>query len=137
MDIHNKINRSYNMSQIRAKDTAPEIMVRRYLFSRGLRFRKNDKRYPGHPDIVLPKYRSIVFVNGCFWHGHKGCKYFVMPKTNQEFWEDKISRNIQRDKENIRLLKKDGWKVITVWECELKKNPDKCLDRLYHKIVGS
>ena len=78
--------RSYNMSRIRGKDTKPEMLVRKYLFSRGFRFRKNDKRYPGRPDIVLPKYRTVVFVNGCFWHGHEGCKYFVWPKSNVEFW---------------------------------------------------
>ena len=114
--------RSYNMSRIRGKDTKPEMLVRKYLFSRGFRFRKNDKRYPGRPDIVLPKYRTVVFVNGCFWHGHEGCKYFVWPKSNVEFWRNKIETNTKRDRENYRRLRDMGWNIVIIWECELKKN---------------
>lgn len=95
--------------------------MRKYLFSKGFRYRKNDKRLPGTPDIVLPKYKTVIFVNGCFWHGHKNCRYFVVPKTNTEFWLNKINTNIERDKRKIAELEKLGWKAITVWECELKK----------------
>lgn len=94
-DVHSTETRSYNMSQIRGKNTKPEEMVRKYLFKQGLRYRKNDKKLPGNPDIVLPKYHTCVFVNGCFWHGHEGCKYFVWPKSNADFWEEKITGNIQ------------------------------------------
>ena len=120
-DVHTPITRSYNMSMIHGKDTRPEIKVRKYLFSRGFRFRKNDKRFIGKPDIVLPKYKAVIFVNGCFWHGHEGCKYFVLPKSNITFWQNKISRNIERDKNAYQSLESDGWKVITIWECQLKK----------------
>ncbi len=121
MDVHDKKTRSYNMSQIKSKNTKPEEMVRKYLFSHGFRYRKNDKRLPGTPDIVLPKYRTVIFVNGCFWHGHENCRYFVMPKSNIEYWQNKISRNIKRDKENDESLTASGWQVLTVWECQLKK----------------
>lgn len=114
--------RSYNMSQIRSCDTAPEKKVRQYLFSRGFRYRKNDKRYPGKPDIVLPRYRTVIFVHGCFWHQHKNCRYSVMPKSNIDFWSKKLQGNVERDKRNIRYLKKLGWKVIVIWECQLKNN---------------
>lgn len=137
MDVHDQTTRSYNMSQIKGKDTNPEVLVRRYLFSRGLRYRKNDRRYPGRPDIVLPKYKTIVFINGCFWHGHKDCKYFVMPKTNEQFWKDKIDANITRDKKNVQLLREAGWSVITVWECELKNNCEKRLAQVYSEIVSN
>lgn len=120
-DVHTPEQRSYNMSQIRGKNTKPEEIVRKYLFSQGFRYRKNDPRLPGKPDIVLPKYKTVVFVNGCFWHGHEGCRYFVWPKNNAEFWKNKISGNICRDQKNYNLLAELGWKVIIVWECELKK----------------
>ena len=120
-DVHTPEQRSYNMSQIRGKNTKPEELVRKYLFSQGFRYRKNDSRLPGKPDIVLPKYKTVIFVNGCFWHGHEGCRYFVWPKNNAEFWKAKISGNIQRDAQCVRLLKEQGWNVIVVWECELKK----------------
>lgn len=108
------------MSRIKSSNTKPEEIVRKYLFSKGFRYRKNDKRYPGKPDIVLPKYRTIIFVNGCFWHGHEGCRYFVVPKTNTEFWVNKIETNKQRDSRKINDLQALGWRVITVWECQLK-----------------
>lgn len=120
MDVHSKETRSYNMSRIRGKNTKPEEIVRKHLFSLGFRFRKNDKRYPGTPDIVLPKYKTVIFVNGCFWHGHNGCKYFVIPKSNTEFWQAKIAANIARDDHKIAQLRSMNWNVITVWECELK-----------------
>ncbi len=122
MDKHSRETRSYNMSRIKATNTKPEETVRKYLFSKGFRYRKNDKRLPGKPDIVLPKYKTVVLINGCFWHGHEGCRYFVVPKTNTEFWVDKISKNILRDRNNEEKLKELGWKVITLWECELKKD---------------
>ena len=122
MDVHDKETRSYNMSCIKGKGTKPEEIVRKYLFSQGFRYRKNDKRLPGTPDIVLPKYRTVIFVNGCFWHGHKGCRYFVWPKNNAEFWKNKIESNISRDRKKAETLKDQGWKVIVVWECDLKHN---------------
>ena len=136
MDKHSKNVRSYNMSQIRSTNSKPEIIVRKYLFSKGLRYRKNVRTLPGKPDIVLPKYKTIVFVNGCFWHGHKDCKYFVMPKTNVEFWENKISNNISRDNETYNKLSNLGWNIIVVWECDLKKNKrENTLDYLYYNII--
>ena len=121
-DIKSKESRSYNMSRIKGKGTKPEELVRKYLFSRGFRYRKNDKRLPGSPDIVLPKYRTVIFVNGCFWHKHEGCKYFVWPKDNAEFWKEKIQANVMRDERKQTELIAQGWNVIIVWECELKKD---------------
>lgn len=108
------------MAAIRGKDTKPELLVRKYLFGRGFRYRVNHRRLPGHPDIVLRKYRTVIFVNGCFWHGHDGCRYYSLPKTNTDFWREKIERNIRRDKEERTALSRMGWHSITVWECELK-----------------
>ena len=137
VDKFSKDTRSYIMSRVKGKDTKPEIIVRSYLFSRGLRFRKNDKRYPGSPDIVLPKYNTVVFVHGCFWHLHDGCKYAKMPKSNVEFWEKKLYGNKERDEHNQKELEAMGWKVITVWECELKKNKvEQTLDDLYDQIIS-
>ena len=126
MDNHTQEQRHYNMSQIKSKNTKPEDFVRKYLFANGFRFRKNDKRYAGHPDIVLPKYKTIIFVNGCFWHMH-GCKDFVLPKSNLEYWTPKLERNKERDERNIQLLQSDGWHVIIIWECELKTVSDRKL----------
>lgn len=134
MDVHNKETRSYNMSQIKNKNTKPEILVRKYLFSRGFRYRINDKRLPGSPDIVLPRYRTVIFVNGCFWHGHEGCKHFVWPKSNTDFWKSKITNNILRDKEKINALTEKGWKSIVIWECELKADMTSRLDRVIDEI---
>jgi len=135
-DNHSPEVRSYNMSRIRSENTKPEEIVRKYLFSCGLRYRKNDKRYPGKPDMVFPKYNTLIFINGCFWHGHEGCSDFVMPKSKLNYWKPKIERNRQRDKKNIRKLRKDGWHVITIWECDLKKNKrDIKLKQLYNKII--
>ena len=114
-DTKTPAERSENMSRIRSTNTKPEEIVRKYLFSHGFRYRKNDKRYPGKPDIVLPKYHTIIFVNGCFWHMH-GCSRSRLPRSNQEYWKPKIERNIQRDAENQQKLEADSWKVIVVWE---------------------
>lgn len=128
--------RSLNMSHIRSTNSKPEEIVRKYLFSQGFRYRKNDKRLPGKPDIVLPKYRSVIFVNGCFWHKHD-CTRFAWPSSNKDYWIPKIQRNVERDKENHELLKKSGWNVIVVWECELKKKVlDETLQELKNKILG-
>ncbi|MDO4835874.1 MAG: very short patch repair endonuclease [Clostridia bacterium] len=120
-DNHSKEIRSMNMSHIRSKNSKPEEMVRKYLFSKGFRYRKNVKDLPGKPDIVLPKYKTVIFVNGCFWHKHD-CPRFVWPSSNIEYWVPKIQKNAQRDAENIQWLKDHGWNVLTVWECQLKKD---------------
>ena len=109
-----------NMSRIRSTNSMPEEIVRKYLFSKGFRYRKNVKKLPGCPDIVLPKYKTVIFVNGCFWHKHD-CPRFVWPSSHQEYWKPKILRNVERDKNNCRELSSKGWNVITIWECELKK----------------
>ncbi|MBE2218598.1 MAG: DNA mismatch endonuclease Vsr [Ignavibacteria bacterium] len=120
-DVHTKKQRSYNMSRIRSKNTKPEMIVRSWLHKQGYRFRLHDKTLPGKPDIVLKKYKTVIFVHGCFWHGHKNCKYYVVPKTRTKWWLDKINGNITRDKKAQRKLKKLGWKVINVWGCGVKK----------------
>jgi DNA mismatch endonuclease, patch repair protein len=118
-DVHNKETRSYNMSQIKGKNTKPEMLVRKFLHANGFRYRLHVKDLPGKPDIVLPKYKTVIFVHGCFWHEH-GCHLFKWPSTNQEFWKNKISENIERDKRAIKVLKKLEWKIIILWECDLK-----------------
>jgi len=135
MDVHSKEIRSYNMSQIKSRNTKPEDMVRTFLFSKGFRYRKNNKNLPGCPDIVLQKYKTVVFINGCFWHVHENCRYFVWPSSNTEFWKEKLGRNKQRDEENIVRLTNMGWKVIFVWECELKKAVrEERLEKLLYEI---
>lgn len=135
-DVKDKAARSRNMAAIKSKNTKPEETVRRYLFSKGFRYRKNDTRLIGKPDIVLPKYKTVIFVNGCFWHGHDGCRYFVTPKTNTEFWATKIQSNKSRDALIREELKRQNWKIITVWECELKRNHGiERLERLCVEIV--
>ena len=119
-DVHNKKVRSFNMSRIRSKDTKPEILVRKYLFSEGFRYRLHDRKLPGKPDLVFAKYKTVLFIHGCFWHGHAKCKYFVIPKTRTQWWVEKITRNKQVDKKNTRLLKALGWRVLTVFECRLR-----------------
>lgn len=119
-DTHSKEVRSRNMSHIRSKDTKPEVTVRKYLFSKGFRYRKNVKTLPGCPDIVLPKYKTVIFVNGCFWHKHD-CPRFVWPSSNEDYWREKIIRNVKRDGDNYEQLKASGWNVYVVWECQLKK----------------
>lgn len=135
-DVHNKKTRSYNMSQIKGKDTKPELLVRKFLFANGFRYRLHDKKLPGKPDIVLAKYKTVIFVNGCFWHGHENCKYFVVPKTRTEWWLTKIKGNITNDKKKQLTLQEMGWKVLHVWECELKSvKVDKTLDKMLHLIA--
>ena len=119
-DVHDKATRSYNMSRIKSKNTKPEILVRKFLFANGFRYRLNDKKLPGKPDIVLPKYKTVIFVNGCFWHGHKNCKYFKLPKTRTEWWKEKIEGNIKNDIKKHNQLRDAGFRVIVVWECEVK-----------------
>ena len=137
MDGHSKETRSYNMSRIKGKNTKPEELVRKYLFSQGFRYRKNDKRLPGTPDIVLPKYKTVVFVNGCFWHEHEGCKYFVWPQNNADFWKAKINANIQRDKKKAEELQNRGWRVIVVWKCGIRQKEEReaSLENLKKKIL--
>ena len=120
MDVHDKKTRSYNMSRIKGKNTKPEMLVRKFLFANGFRYRLNVKTLPGKPDIVLPKYKTVIFINGCFWHGHEGCRYFVIPKTRTEWWIEKITDTQKRDREAENQLKALGWKVIVIWECQLK-----------------
>ncbi len=135
-DVHNKKTRSYNMSMIRSKDTQPEILVRKFLFGNGFRYKLHDKMLPGKPDLVFPKYKTVVFIHGCFWHGHEGCKYFVVPKTRKKWWLEKINRNKQLDTENSGKLKKLGWKVLAVFECRLKSgNREKTLNQLATKLT--
>lgn len=121
-DIVSQEQRHFIMSQVHSTSTKPEMKLRKSLWSRGFRYRVNVKRLPGTPDIVLSKYRTVIFVHGCFWHGHKGCKHYTVPKTNVDFWAAKIARNQERDQEVWRQLEAKGWYVIIVWECELKKN---------------
>jgi DNA mismatch endonuclease, patch repair protein len=120
-DVHSRETRSYNMSQIKGKNTKPEMIVRQYLHANGFRYRLHDKTLPGKPDIVLPKYKTIIMVHGCFWHGHEGCRYFVVPKTRTEWWLAKINRNKETDKQTKEKLSKLGWNVIVIYECQLKK----------------
>ncbi len=134
-DVHSLETRSYNMSQIRSKNTKPELVVRKYLFGQGFRYRLHRKDLPGKPDIVLPKYITVIFVHGCFWHGHEGCKYFVVPKTKTEWWLNKIERNKQLDIKNIEKLKENNWNVIVLFECELKKkNMHSTLDNVIKQL---
>src|SRR3954469_702771 len=119
-DVHDKATRSYNMSQIKGKNTKPEILVRKFLHAHGFRYRLHVKNLPGKPDIVLPKYKTVIFIHGCFWHGHKDCKYFVVPKTRTEWWLTKINSNKANDAKALKALQNEGWKIITLWECELK-----------------
>jgi len=135
MDVHEPEVRSYNMSRIRSKDTKPEMLVRKFLYNNGYRFRLHSKQLPGKPDIVMRKHRTIIFVHGCFWHGHKGCRYFVVPKTRTEWWQSKIDTNRANDNKNIRLLRQDRWQVITIFECELRPlNRDKTLSKLLTRL---
>ena len=126
--------RSRNMSDIKSKNTKPEIAVRKLLHSMGYRFRLHRKDLPGSPDIVLPKYKTVIFVHGCFWHRHENCKYASTPKTRQEFWEAKFRENINRDKLNQENLSSKGWKIIIVWECEIK-DKDFDLNRLFKNEI--
>ena len=138
-DIFSKAKRSEIMSKISGKETKPEILVRKFLFAQGFRYRKNDKRLPGKPDIVLPKYKTLIFVHGCFWHGHQNCKKSALPQSNHEFWKDKIQKNIERDKSKQKELKKLGWKIITIWQCQIKsrESVEKALKQTVKKIISN
>lgn len=131
MDIWSKEKRTEVMSKIRSKNTKPELLLRKYLFSKGLRYRINYKKLPGKPDIVFQKYKTVVFVNGCFWHGHDNCKIAHIPKSNVEFWTNKINKNKKRDEDNLNSLLSLGWSVVIVWECEINKFN---LENLYELI---
>ncbi len=134
-DVHDTATRSYNMSRIRSKDTKPEISVRQYLHSRGFRFSLNKKSLPGKPDIYLRKYNTVILIHGCFWHGHKGCKYFVLPKTRSTWWKEKIDRNAENDYKKTVELKKLRLNVIVIWECDLKREKfEKTMSRLVKNI---
>ncbi len=136
-DVHDTDTRSYNMSRIKGKDTKPEMLVRRFLHAQGFRYHLHDKKLPGKPDIVLPRYKTVIFVHGCFWHGHKGCKYFVVPKTRTEWWLNKINGNVANDVKAVKALKKMGWRVILLWECDLRgKNIEKFFAKLPGKIIS-
>jgi DNA mismatch endonuclease (patch repair protein) len=133
MDNRSKEARSRNMSRIPSKNTKPEEAVRKYLFSQGFRYRKNVSTLPGKPDIVLPRYKTVVFINGCFWHAHQGCKWFVPPKSNSVFWQNKFKYNMERDEQNYQKLYDLGWRVIIIWECEIRHG-DAAL-RLEHLVA--
>ena len=146
-DIHNKKTRSYNMAQIKATNTKPELLVRKFLHTNGFRYRLHGHhpsprsgegkgvRLPGKPDIVLPKYKTVIFIHGCFWHGHHNCKYYVVPKTRTQWWLDKINQNKTNDAKAAKAVKKDGWKVIIIWECKLKAaKVERTLSALLKKI---
>lgn len=136
-DNHSKEVRSKNMSHIRSTNSKSEEKVSKYLFAHGLRYRKNVRKLPGCPDIVLMKYQTVIFVNGCFWH-HHNCGRFVWPATNEEYWQTKIDRNVERDKENTLLLKQQGWQVLVIWECQLKESvAESNLSLLYEKIIAN
>lgn len=135
-DVHSKEQRSHNMSMVKGKNTKPEIIVRSYLHLKGFRYRLHDKKLPGKPDIVLPKYKTVIFINGCFWHGHEDCKYFTIPKTRTQWWQAKIKRNTENDRKTIDALKQSGWRVIVVWGCGLKSTViHKTLENLSNKIA--
>ena len=124
------------MSRIRGKDTKPEMLVRKFLHGRGFRYKLHDPSLPGKPDLVLPKYKAVVNVHGCFWHGHEGCRYSKLPETRKEWWRQKIEKTMANDRKNMDTLKAAGWKVLTVWECELKADAEERLERLRKSILG-
>jgi len=137
-DVHSKETRSYNMSRIRSKDTKPEMLVRKFLHKNGFRYRLHVKDLPGKPDIVLPKYKTVIFIHGCFWHGHEGCKYYVVPKSNVTYWLPKIKKNVSRDISSENKLKTNEWNIIKIWECELKHNEEDTLKTLldfFHQLL--
>lgn len=136
-DVHDIKTRSYNMSQIRSKNTKPEMIVRKFLFSKGFRYRLHDKKFPGKPDIVLAKHQTLIFIHGCFWHGHKNCKDFVVPKTRTEWWLTKIDKNITKDKLNKKQIMKYSLNVIIIWECQLKSDQrEKTLNKLVETLTS-
>lgn len=134
-DVHTKEQRSFNMSKVRSTNTKPEVKLRKALFAKGFRYTLHNKKLPGKPDIVLRKYKIVIQVNGCFWHGHENCKYFTIPETRTEFWREKITATVERDKINNQKLKDLGWYVITVWECELRSDKfEKTLLKIVEQI---
>lgn len=138
VDVHESRVRSYNMSKIKDKNTIPEIIVRRFLHSKGLRYRLHNYQLPGKPDIVLKKYNTVIFINGCFWHMHADCKYFKIPKTRALWWKDKLEKNKLRDYCNYRELKKLDWNIMVIWECELKGSRKlQTLDITYQNIKNN
>ncbi len=136
-DVHSPEQRSYNMSRIKGKDTKPELLLRSLLHREGFRFRKNLGTLPGKPDIVLLKYRTAIFVHGCFWHRHENCRYATCPGSNKEFWQNKFDGTVKRDQTKKTALEKEGWSVLTVWECELRDNPAAAVDALSASIRGA
>lgn len=119
-DVHNKATRSYNMSRVKSKNTGPELLVRSFLHGKGFRYKLHDASLPGRPDLVLPKYKTVIFIHGCFWHGHSGCKYSSLPKTRAEWWSHKIETNVSHDLQATASLAEAGWRIVTIWGCELK-----------------
>ena len=136
-DSLSKKRRSWNMSRIPGKDTKIEVKVRKYLFSKGFRYRKNVATLLGKPDIVLPKYKTVIFVHGCYWHRHPSCKYAYTPKSNVEFWENKFAVNVVNDERNQRELEEAGWTVITLWECDIKNRFEYTMEGLIQQIRDS
>ena len=134
-DVHSKAQRSYNMSRIRSTNTKPEMLVRKFLFAQGCRYKLHDATLPGKPDIVLPKYKTVIFVHGCFWHGHNNCRYYKVPQTRTDWWLNKINTNKVNDAKTVKALKKHGWKIITIWECNLKSaKVEKTLNSLLKQL---
>lgn len=129
-------HRSWNMSRISGKNTSPEKKLRSLLFAAGYRFRLHAKDLPGKPDIIFRRKKTVIFVHGCFWHRHPGCKLATTPKSNSDFWQEKFQRNVERDKQHVASLRSAGWKVGTIWECELEKNPDKCVAEIKRMLGG-
>ena len=136
-DVVTPAVRSRMMSGIRGKNTRPEMLIRRFLHGRGLRYRLHDRKLPGTPDLVFPKYGTVIFIHGCFWHRHEGCKYASMPATNVEFWQTKFAGNVRRDREAVAVLQNAGWRVIVLWECGLRHvSPERDLDWLSDAVTG-
>ena len=132
-DVHDRATRSRNMAAIKGKDTKPELIIRKGLHARGFRYRLHDRKLPGRPDLVLPKYHAVIFINGCFWHGHD-CALFKWPGTRQEFWKEKIGANVARDEQNYAAIDESGWRQAIIWECALKGpgriEPDQVMNRI-------
>jgi DNA mismatch endonuclease (patch repair protein) len=135
-DVHSPAQRSFNMSRIRGRDTKPEVLLRSLLHRAGFRFRKNVKSLPGKPDIVLPKHKAVVLVHGCYWHRHEGCRFTTTPATRQSFWAEKFKATVERDLNTKRMLVQQGWRVFTVWECELREDPRGAVDHLIGDILA-
>lgn len=135
-DIYSEMKRSDVMSKVKSRNTKPEIRVRSWLHNRGFRFRLHRRDLSGVPDIVLPKYKTVIFVHGCFWHQHPGCKKATIPRSNHEFWKQKLERNVERDREHVEQLEQDRWKVIMIWECEVKSDIDWTMKMVEAQILA-